>query len=140
MPTVLREGRLVDRIGNHVERVSDDAIAVLGRVLIAHGGDRRRVSSAMHELDCRRASCCGQCQTRVSKVVEVQVRATDDCARTLPSDLEHVPREWRTSDANEHKGFRLGVRVSSEVVTDSRDQKLGNRDCASPGNRFWLLD
>jgi len=51
MPTVLREGRLVDRIGNHVERVSDNAIAVLGRVLIAHGGDRRRVSGTIHLVE-----------------------------------------------------------------------------------------
>jgi hypothetical protein len=41
-PLVTDLGRwlLVDRLGNHPESVSNDSIAILGRVLIAHRGDR----------------------------------------------------------------------------------------------------
>ena len=65
----------------------------------------------------RRACRRRQSQAGVSKVVQVEVRATDGGACTLPGDLEHVPRERYAGDTG--KDERVSVRASktTQVLT-----------------------
>jgi hypothetical protein len=88
------------------EGVSDDSVSLLGRVLIPHGGDLRRVTGAVHQLHCCRAGGGGQRQSSVSKVVRTQVIPSYFCSSLLPSHLHCVisPRHSRAISQIDRRG------------------------------------
>jgi|GEM_PF-6067164 len=79
------------------ESIRDDSVSLLGRVLVTHGSNGRRMPGAVHQLHCGCARGGRQRQACVSQIMRKQTIPTHTPSSPLPRGLQYVGRLAVTS-------------------------------------------